>query len=308
MNMLGPWLSVTILGSANRYGASRAMFALRLANFRRFPELSYANVDDPFVRRWIIRGIERLSGREYFAGLYESWRTNIVGHSQRIMSEMLQLIDIRLEIKRGEWPPREIPAGPLVMIANHPYGIGDGIAILSLAEQLGRPYRVLIHKDLLKVSEIRPYALPVDFADTREALAMNLDTRRNAVRLLKEGVVIVVFPAGGVATAPRGFGRAVDLPWKIFPARMIQAAKASVVPVYFEGQNGMLFHLVSKVSLTARLSLLIREFRRLVGKTITAHIGEIIAAETLAGIQDRKQLTHFLHECVFSMRMTQSGI
>ena len=53
------------------------------------------------------------------------------------------------------------------MVANHPYGILDGLGTLSLVESLGRPYRVLINKDLMKVPEIRPYSLPIDFAPTR---------------------------------------------------------------------------------------------------------------------------------------------
>ena len=131
---------------------------------------------------------------------------------------------------------------------------------------------------------------------------MNLETRREAVRLLKEGVTIVVFPAGGVATARRGFGRAEDLPWKLFPAKMIQSAQAAVVPVYIEGQNGRLFHLVSRLSQTMRISLLIREFRRLAGRTITAHVGPTLGADDLATIRDRKALTNRLHDAVFSMR------
>ena len=132
-----------------------------------------------------------------------------------------------------------------MIVANHPFGIGDGIAVLSLAEQLGRPFRVMIHKDLLKIREMEPYSLPIDFSETKDALKNNMAVRHEAVRLLKEGVTIVVFPAGGVATAPKGFGRARDLPWKMFPARLVQDAKASVVPMHFSGQNGRLFHLVS---------------------------------------------------------------
>jgi len=154
----------------------------------------------------------------------------------------------------------------------------------------------------MKVPEIRPYSLPISFEESREAMQMNLETRREAVRLLREGVTIVVFPAGGVATATRGVGRVKDLPWKLFPAKLIQAAGASVVPIYFEGQNGRLFHLVSRLSMNMRVSLLIREFRRLAGKTITAHIGETISAETLAGFRDRKRMTDFMYDRVFSMR------
>ena len=122
-----------------------------------------------------------------------------------------------------------------MIVANHPFGIGDGIAVLSLAEQLGRPFRVMIHADLLKIREMEPYSLPIDFSETKEALKNNLAVRHEAVRLLKEGVTIVVFPAGGVATAPKGFGRAQDLPWKMFPARLVQEAKASVIPMHFSG-------------------------------------------------------------------------
>ena len=192
-----------------------------------------------------------------------------------------------------------------MIVANHPFGIGDGIAVLSLAEQLGRPFKVIINNELLKVPEIRPYSLPISFEETREAIQMNLETRREAVRLLKQGVTIIVFPSGGVATARKGFGRAEDLPWKLFPAKMIQQAGACVVPIYFEGQNGRLFHLVSRVSMTMRTSLLIREFRRLAGKTITAHIGETLPAKTLAAIKDRKELTDYLFRAVFDMRPLQ---
>ena len=268
----------------------------------RFPELSYANPADPKFKQWVIRRVEKLSGRDYFAELYDIWRSQIVGHSSRVMGDMLQLINIGLNVHGEQWPPKDLPDTPLVIVANHPFGIGDGIAILSLAEQLGRPFKVMINKDLLKVPEIRPYSLPINFDESREAMQMNLETRKEAVRLLKEGVTIVVFPAGGVATAPKGIGRAEDLPWKMFPARMIQAAGASVVPVYFEGQNGRLFHLVSKVSLTVRLSLMIREFRRLAGKSITAHIGPLIPAEALNAIRDRKELTDYLFNAVFSMQ------
>jgi putative hemolysin len=153
----------------------------------------------------------------------------------------------------------------------------------------------------LKVPEIRPYGLPVCFDETKQAMAMNMATRHEAVRLLKEGVTIVVFPAGGVATAPKGFGRAEDLPWKIFPAKLVQQAKASVIPVYFSGQNGRFFHLASKVSMTLRISLLIREFRRLSGKAINVRIGRVMGWEELKPFEDRKRLLEYLDDAVFSL-------
>ena len=205
-----------------------------------------------------------------------------------------------------------------MIVANHPFGIGDGIAVLSLAEQLGRPFRVMIHKDLLKIREMEPYSLPIDFSETKDALKNNMAVRHEAVRLLKEGVTIVVFPAGGVATAPKGFGRARDLPWKMFPARLVQDAKASVIPMHFSGQNGRLFHLVSgpmnmaerdgrvarfvgKASLTLRTSLLIHEFARLSGKAIDVRVGDVLSWSELEPLRDRKALLDRLYRGVFDL-------
>ena len=266
----------------------------------RFKELSYANENDPPLKRWFIRSIEGLSGRNRYVKLYDKWKSGSVGKSERVFGEMLDLIRVKLSVA-GEWPPRALPEAPLVIVANHPFGIGDGIAVLSLAEQLGRPFRVMIHNDLLKIPEMAPYALPVSFEETKEALALNMKTRHEAVRLLKEGVTIIVFPAGGVATAPKGFGKAEDLPWKMFPAKLIQAARANVIPVYFEGQNGRLFHLASKLSMTLRLSLLIREFKRLSGTTISSRIGAMIGWEDLSAYADRKDLLARIYDSVFSL-------
>jgi putative hemolysin len=265
-----------------------------------FHEFSYANASQPRMTRWVIRSIEGLSGRNKYFHLYNIWRNDIVPSGERVFGRMLELIDIQLGLAQ-QWPPKDLPTGPLVIIANHPFGIGDGVAVLALAETLGRPFRVLINNELLKIKEMAQYALPVSFDETKEALALNMKTRHEAVRLLKEGVTIIVFPAGGVATATKVFGKAEDLPWKIFPAKLIQAAGASVVPIHFSGQNGRLFHIVSKFSLTLRLSLLVREFSRLRGKSITVKVGEVLPWSQLSALSDRKALLNTLYNAVFDM-------
>lgn len=288
-----------------------------------FPELSYANSDHTRLKRWFIRSVEGLSGRDRYARLYDIWRREIAPGGDRIFGRMLDLIEVSVHMQDA-WPPADLPAGPVVIIANHPFGIGDGIAILSLAEQLGRPFRVMINSELLKIEEMKPYSLSIDFNETKEALKNNLAVRKEAVQLLKQGVTIVVFPGGGVATAPKGFGKAEDLPWKMFPARLIQEAKASVVPVHFSGQNGRLFHIVSgpmnmvdeenklkrmvgQVSLTLRTSLLIREFIRLSGKSISVRVGKVIPWSELQTLRDRKDLIAHLYRAVFSLAPQQPG-
>jgi putative hemolysin len=266
--------------------------------------LTYASPRDPHWKRWAMRAIEDLSGRRRLLPIYRAWRTEIARSNPRMMmNELLRMIGTTLDINdgAGTWPATVPAATPLVMVGNHPFGIGDGIAILALAEQLGRPYRILINSDFLKVPEIRHLALPIDFSDTREAIRTNVESRNAARRLLREGVTIVVFPAGGVATADSLAGTAEELPWKTFTARMIQQAEAAVLPVYFEGQNGRLFHLASRYSLAVRLALMVSELRKFINTKIRVHVGGVVPFAELAHRHDRQALTDELYARVHQL-------
>jgi putative hemolysin len=262
--------------------------------------LTYADDSHPPLKRWVIRAIENLSGRRHYAALYEIWRETIVPTGENLFSGMLGLSGISLQ-SRDQFPPADLPKGPLIIVANHPYGIGDGAAALALAEQLGRPFKVLINNALLKVPEIRPYALAVDFEETKVALANNLAMRKEALEFLRSGGTIIIFPAGAVATAPKGLGKAVDLPWKTFVATLIQKSQANILPVFFEGQNSRIFHIVSQFSLTLRLSLLVREFTRLSGSCIAFRTGVLMRPEQLACLNDRKALIEHLRQAVWRL-------
>jgi putative hemolysin len=269
--------------------------------------LTFASPGDPLWTRWTMRAIEDLSGRRRLLPIYRAWRTEVAGKNPgMMMNELLRMIGTTLDINSqdcgaGTWRPTVPDGMPLVMVGNHPFGIGDGIAILALAEQLGRPYRILINSDFLKVPEIRHLALPIDFSDSREAIRTNVESRNAARRLLREGVTIVVFPAGGVATADSLAGAAEELPWKTFTARMIQQAEAAVLPVYFEGQNGRLFHLASRYSLTVRLALMVSELRKFINAKIPVHVGDVVPFAELVDRNDRQALTRELYARVHQL-------
>lgn len=268
--------------------------------------LSYASESLPGWQRRFVRAVENASGRRRLLPLYDRWRTESAGRSPRMMAEMLELIGTTLDLE-GAWPIALAPDEPLVIVANHPFGIGDGIALTVLAEAIGRPYRILVNRDFLKVPEVRDIVLPVDFAETEEAVRTNLATRAAARRLLKDGTTLVIFPAGGVATAQRPFGPAEELPWKLFTARLVQQSQASVLPVYFEGQNSRLFHLASRISLMLRLSLLVSEFRKFVGANVRLHVGDVVRFSALQQRADRRALTDELYAHVHRLAPGNRG-
>ena len=107
----------------------------------KFKELSYANERDPKLKRWFIRSIEGLSGRDRFTRLYEIWRNDIVGKTDRVFGKMLDLIHVDLKVE-GTWPPENIPDGPIVRNEVE----FDGLALpAALRHRLNRPRRILQH-------------------------------------------------------------------------------------------------------------------------------------------------------------------
>jgi len=251
--------------------------------------LTYADPAAPVLQRVFINLIELIGGRSTLVQLYEQWRAQWPLSGMSLRSSALYWLGVSQEVGGAPWPPPVLRQERLVVIANHPYGLLDGIAVCALAERLGRPFEVLAHSQLMRVPELIPYFLPIDFNETEQAVGNNIAARRRAPDALQAGGTIVIFPAGGVSTAPlkfplRRFAQADDLPWKNFAYRLIRSAEATVLPLYFVGQNGPMFHAASKVSLAWRIALLVGELNKRRGKPLLVQVGRPIPWTEMAAI------------------------
>lgn len=211
---------------------------------------------------------------------------------------------LRIDLVIDETRLNAIPkSGPLIIIANHPYGVLDGLAICAIVEQVRSDFYVLTHSALLRAPEARPYLLPVNFSGTDEAFKTNLNSREAARDHLAKGGCIVVFPAGAVSTSPDRFGKmpAIDWPWQPFTAQLIQRSRATVVPIFFEGQNSRLFQIASHMSSTVRLSLIFKEVHDRIGTRMRAAIGSPILPEKISGFGDRKSITDILRRMTYEL-------
>lgn len=254
-------------------------------------DLTYVQPDDPLPLRALMRLMERASGSRKIQKLYRRWRVEKYARGAPFWESALDILGMSLRLHGSPWPPKLSKDEPVILIANHPYGVTDGVAAAVLAERLGRPFKVLVNDAFLKVPEPEPYLLPVDFNETREALRKNLNSRKRALKAMAEGETIVIFPAGGVSTAPRVVGQAEELPWKRFTARLIKEAEATVLPVYFPGQHGLMFHAVSRLSMRLRVSLMVGSVRKHVNRPLDICVGDPIRFEALADIIDDRDAT-----------------
>ena len=261
---------------------------------------SYADPADPRLKKFFIRVVERLTGQPYLKWIYEDNRAHPVA-GESFWSAAIRRLELKLiynEAELDKWPR----TGPLVVVANHPFGVLDGLIICEIVSRVRQDFRVLTNAVLLRAEEVKTFLLPVDFAETEEALKTNLRTRAEAKSFLLKGGCLVVFPAGGVSTTPTIWHkRAVDTEWKNFTARLIGQAKAPVAPVYFAGQNSRLFQLASHISMTLRLSLLFKEVHDKIGTEVQLRIGELVPYARLAGINDRQSFMDVLKDMTYAL-------
>ncbi|MCC5975009.1 MAG: lysophospholipid acyltransferase family protein [Rubellimicrobium sp.] len=197
-----------------------------------------------------------------------------------------------------------IPAeGPLVVVANHPYGILDGLMMgRILSARRGGDFRVLANDVFCRSPDLERVVLPISFDETKEAARLNLETRAEALRYLGAGGGIGVFPGGTVSTAARPFEQPFDPGWRAFTAKMVAKSGATVVPIFFTGQNSRLFQLASHLHYTLRLGMFIREFRSRLGSDVEVVVGQPLAPEVLGPFRaDSKAMMDFLRKATYDL-------
>ena len=261
---------------------------------------SYSRPEDKFWKRFAIRSIERLTGQPQLEQLYQGWAAN-PPRGENIFAAALRLMRVRIVTNDEGWAsaPKD---GPLLIIANHPFGVVDGLAIMHMALKLRPDVKIMVHSLLCQPPEAQGYLLPVDFSGTAGARATSVATRRRTVDWLQRGHCVVIFPAGGVATAQKPLrGVAVDGAWHEFVARLARISELKILPVFFHGQNSRAFQLASHVNYALRIALLFRESVRRMGGSILATVGEVFDADTLPHGEGRKAVMKHLRRATYAL-------
>ena len=263
-------------------------------------EISYANSAVTKGGRAMIRAMENTTGRLRLIKAAEGYDKE-VRLGRDFWDVMVERYKLELDVIGGSLD--NIPkTGPVVLVANHPYGILDGLMLGHILAQTRGDFRILAHQVFRKAEDLNKVILPVSFEETKEALAQNLGTRKTALRYLADGGAIGVFPGGTVSTAAKPFGRPMDPMWRIFTARMIAKSEATVVPIYFDGHNSRLFQLMSHLHYTLRMGLLIKEFKARTNSQVKIVVGDPIPRATIdAHAGDGKELMEFLRQTTYAL-------
>ena len=267
-------------------------------------DFSYASkLEHNFAQRLIIKTIERITGKKKLEKLYIQY-SRTENNPNKFWSDILNVLNI--SIKNKSKNKLIIPSsGKLVIIANHPFGIIDGLILCSLVSKIRSDFKIMTHETLKFLPQLEKYILPVDFSNSDKlSLKNNLLTAKKAKDHLVNNGVLIIFPSGAVSVAKNLREDAEDDEWKTFPAKLIHQVKADILPIFFDGKNGLLFHLfASKMkNSTLKYSSYIHETRKKIGKSIFIYAGKVIHYEEIEKLKNRSELTEYLKNTTYRLK------
>ena len=244
---------------------------------------------------------ELLTGKLKLKKLYDEYQSEN-RPPQLFWDDAVTKLDLKLitKFKKNSYIPSK---GKLIVIANHAFGVADGVSICSVLSKVRQDYKMVTHKVLRQADAVKDKILPIDFNDTKEALLTNINTRKEAEKVLLNDGVIVLFPSGRIATKKNlnKNTKADDGEWKQWVSKLILKTKSPVLPIFFDGQNSQWYHMANKLGLTFRYSLCMYELKRKIGDSINMYFGSIISYEDLAEIGDIKEITLHLRSVTYSL-------
>ena len=244
-------------------------------------KLSYANTFTNPIQRNIIKSLEFLTGKLYLLRKVRRFEKMGIPVGQPFWKQALDLLGINLLTKQSEISkiPKE---GSLVITANHPHGLVDGMVLAELIGKVRTDYKILTRSLLTGVKQIDQFMIPVPFDHEENALKKSLEMRKKAMDHLEKGGVIVVFPSGKVASSETMFGNVVEGEWNPFTAKLIQKSGANVLPIFFPGANSRIYQIANQISATLRQGLLIYEVVHAMNKPQKPLVGDLIKQNELS--------------------------
>lgn len=243
--------------------------------------LTYANsFDSPFTST-VIRTIEWFTGKLTILRMIRYFEKRGAPTGQPFWRAALDTMGIDLLTPQEEMD--NIPlTGPVVVVANHPHGLVDGMILADLIGRRRTDYKILTRALLTGIDEVAAsYMISVPFPHEPDAQRKSVEMRAKAMAHLKDGGVISVFPSGVVASSDTLFGPAVEREWNVFTAQMIRRSGAVVVPIYFPGSNSRVYQIANRVSATLRQSFLLHEVVKSCNRPQKPVVGPPIDAEQM---------------------------
>jgi len=215
------------------------------------------------------------------------------------VDEILRLVDVKVEISESDL--KNIPLeGAFAAIANHPYGGIEGLILIKVLCTIRPDAKVMANFILKKIPNLSDFFVAVNPFENVEH-SSSISGIKTTLSLLKTGTPIGIFPAGEVSTYKLGQQQITDKLWHPVVGKLIGKAKVPVLPIYFHGNNGLLFNLLALIHPTLRTAKLPSELFNKKGHTITVRIGKPIAFENIPDNTNSAKMLAYLRAKTYAL-------
>lgn len=215
-------------------------------------------------------------------------------HSDKSLLEAL-LAELKVRTEVAPEDLARIPAqGPVLVVANHPFGILDGVALGATVLRVRSDVKIVANYLLQRIPELGQNCIFVDPFNRRNSRQSNTSGMKRAIAHLRSGGVVAVFPAGEVSHWQPQHGEVTDPEWSQTVARLIRITGATALPVLFLGRNSLPYHALGMIHPVLRTLQLPQQFVNKAGHSIELRIGAPIPAERINRISGDAAATRYL--------------
>jgi putative hemolysin len=241
---------------------------------------------------------------EKFLGLSELQeiyrRASQIQSENHFFQNVLSSMNVELEVAKGELS--RIPTkGGAIIIANHPFGGIEGVALGALLHSIRPDTKIMANYLLAKIPELADSFISVDPFGKDKSTRRNLKGLKQTLCHLESGGILAVFPAGEVSCFSFRQGEITDKKWSETIARIIRHAQCPVIPIFFSGHNRLRFQMAGLVHPLLRTALLPQEFVNTNNTKLQISIGTALSSSAIVGYDDAT-MTDILRNCVYALK------
>ena len=217
-----------------------------------------------------------------------------VGNYSNFCQVIMDVMGIRCKVSAEDVAkiPKE---GPVVVVANHPYGGIEGIALAAFLASVRTDVKVMANYMLQRIPETRDIFILVDPFGTSGSAKRNIRPLLASMRHLQQTKGLLgIFPSGEVSSIDLKARRVRDPAWSPTVATLIRKSKATVLPIYFDGRNGALFQMMGLIHPLLRTAMLPKMFVDRRNTELEMRIGIPLAPGELAKYETDEELINYL--------------
>ena len=245
----------------------------------------------PTQMRWLANAGECLLGLNQLDSYYRDRQQGM--SSQDFLRYTLNKLGVDYSIASGS--KENIPLqGPTIVVANHPFGAIEGVMLAELLLSHRSDVKVLANEYLHRIDEIAELFIGVDVFESASSTLSNIHGIKQAIKHLKSGGLLLVFPAGEVSSLQIKQAKITDKQWNRIIGILVRKTSASTTPIYIEGKNSRLFHMAGFLHPRLRTLLLVREMLNKRHQKINLHIGQNISYSELKDLSSDEAITYYL--------------